>query len=111
MKDSNILTEDAWEEKYVPVINHIERAKQDSSVADEDLCGWNGWLYETYGKDLEYIVELARHSKRVWTIIEGDDDTLYYTAGYHLVNRLGYIVTENPWVTGEEEVELDNDFA
>jgi hypothetical protein len=34
-------------------------------------------LYETYGKDLEYIVELARHSKRVWTIIEGDDDTLY----------------------------------
>ena len=38
-RTSHALTEKTWEEKYKPLVNHIEREKQDSSVADEDLCG------------------------------------------------------------------------
>jgi hypothetical protein len=38
----------------------------------------------------------------VWTVIDCDG-TLYVTAGYHVVNRLGYAVTKHPWVTGDEQ--------
>ncbi|TAN06833.1 MAG: hypothetical protein EPN36_03635 [Rhodanobacteraceae bacterium] len=36
-------------------------------------------------------------TNRVWTVIEGDEGTLYAMAGYHVVNRVGYLVTREPW--------------
>jgi hypothetical protein len=40
----------------------------------------------------------------VWAVIEsGDSEALYAAAGYHLVNCLGYLVTEVAWETGLEE--------
>jgi hypothetical protein len=53
-------------------------------------------------------------SNRVVTIIEGDTDVdvdespinLYYVSGYHLVNRLGYLILDKPY-TEEFEVKLD----
>lgn len=36
-------------------------------------------------------------SKHLWTVVEGDDDSLYALNGVHLVNRIGYLVTEEPW--------------
>jgi hypothetical protein len=43
--------------------------------------------------------EEVRHvdTHRVWTVVEGDEDTLYAMAGYHVVNRVGYLVTREPW--------------
>jgi hypothetical protein len=32
----------------------------------------------------------------VWTYVDGDDGT-YVTNGYHLVNRIGYFITEVPY--------------
>lgn len=93
------ISEDDFIEKYKPVQNHID-----------NNAAFNGWMYETYGNELDYIFELSKNSKRVWTIIgdDDDDDTLFYAAGFHLVNRLGFIVTENEYETGLEEVELDD---
>src|SRR3546814_1650226 len=37
--------------------------------------------------------------RRVWTIIEGGDDlsrNVYYSPGFHMVNRVGYAVTRKP---------------
>lgn len=36
---------------------------------------------------------------RVWTVVEGDDG-LGIINGIHYVNRLGYDITEVPWVNG-----------
>lgn len=58
----------------------------------------NGDLYE-----LDDLKRLGIKAEHVWTIVEGDSGDLYASAGYHVVNRLGYIVTEMPWVTGLEE--------
>lgn len=38
----------------------------------------------------------------VWTIVDADGN-LYASPGYHVVNRIGYVVTEKPWETGNEE--------
>jgi hypothetical protein len=44
----------------------------------------------------------------VWTIVEGDNDTLWVLAGIHWVNRLGYIRTKKRWVTGDEQYRWDD---
>ncbi|MDP9903149.1 hypothetical protein [Arthrobacter bambusae] len=46
---------------------------------------------------------LDRDSRNLWTIVEGDDgNNLYAVSGWHYVNRIGYILTEEAW---EEESE------
>ena len=111
------LTEDKFWEVYKPQINHFERAKFSKETPDEDVCSYNGCMYETYGEDLDYVWELANKEKRVWTILQCDDDEdgnciVAYSAGFHLVNREGYFITEKPWETEAEEVviviEMDN---
>lgn len=93
------ITEEKFYEKYIPQINHIVRAETDKSVADEDICSWSGCMYETYGEELDYIVEEANANKNnVWTIIE-EDGKMYILSGYHVVNRLGYLITETPYET------------
>lgn len=103
------ITENNFDEVFKPQTNHFERAKQPVSVADEDVCGFNGCMYETYDEDLEYVFNLAKTTKKVWTIIEGDDDTMYYVAGFHYVNRLGFLVCEVEY-DEEIEVKLDTEF-
>lgn len=47
----------------------------------------------------EYKDTLAYPMNRVWTLIEGEKNwrNLYACPGYHIVNVLGYCVTEEPW--------------
>lgn len=110
----NQLTEDQFEEKYKPQINHIVRAVTSKDVADEDICSFNGRMYETYGEEQDYVLEMAKQN-RVVTIIEGEEEegddgemhpTMYYSSGYHHVNRIGHFVTEVP-LTEEFDIKLD----
>jgi hypothetical protein len=40
----------------------------------------------------------------VWTLVSGDDGTgVYASPGYHIVNREGYVVTEQPWTDDTED--------
>ncbi len=92
------ITEDNFDEVFKPQQNHLD-----------DNASFNGWMYETYGEEVDYVFNLAKTTKRVWTIIEGDDDTMYYATGFHLVNRLGYIVCEVEY-TEEMDIKLDDEF-
>lgn len=76
------IGEDDFEERYLP------------RTAD------SGDLFE-----LDDLKRMGIEDRFVWTIVEGDSGNLYASAGYHLVNRLGYIITEVPWTTGLEEAE------
>ena len=104
------ITEDNFDEVLKPQTNHFERAKQPSNIADEDLSGFNGCMYETCGEELDYVFNLSKTTKRVWTIIEGDDDTMFYVAGFHYVNRMGFLVCEVEYEDGQEDIQLDTDF-
>ncbi len=108
-----IITEDEFWGTYKPIKNHID-----------DNASWNGCMFETYGDEKQYCFDLAQKENRVWTIVEvdnedepdegpdedeEDDDEIYeptcfvIISGFHWVNRIGFLVTEKPYV---EEIEV-----
>jgi len=110
------ITEKEFYAKYPCITNHFERERNPASVKDEDICGFGGKMYETFGKELYFAIEMAKKD-RVLTIIEGDEEEMnddgeptsvwYVTTGLHHINRIGYLVTEKP-LNGEIfEVKLD----
>lgn len=82
------MTVEEWEEQYKPIANHLDA---NASWADED---GNGIMFETYGAEVEYV--FAQPLALTWTYVDGEEGT-YILAGRHLVNRIGYFVTEYPW--------------
>ena len=54
-------------------------------------------MFETFGVELGYVLATADlKPNHVWTLVEGDGGT-YVVNGYHLVNRIGYFVTQVPY--------------
>jgi len=88
------MTEDQFFDHYKPIKNPL------NANAPYDGC-----MFETYGQELGFV--MSQDTNKTWTIVEGDNGNIFYMAGYHLVNRLGYFVTEVPWETGEEEIECE----
>jgi hypothetical protein len=93
------ITEDNFDEIFKPQINHLD-----------NNASFDGCMYETFGEEVDYVFSLANTTKRVWTIVEGDDDTLFYCAGFHYVNRIGFLVCEVEYEDGQEDIQLDTDF-
>jgi hypothetical protein len=80
---------DDWEVKYQPIKNHFAQKQRGEFVEDK---------FETYGQELDYVLNIANtEPKRVWTLVDGDDGNLYIVDGYHLVNRVNYFITKNPF--------------
>ena len=81
------------EKKYKPIANHIDLG--------------NGYLFETYGPEHDYIKYIhQKNPKIIWTLINAKDaERDVIISGYHLVNRLGYFITENEWNDTKLEIE------
>lgn len=88
------LTEEEFDELYSLIDNPLD-----------DNASFDGKMFETYGEEIFYVLAMVKDN-RVITILEGDDDATYYASGYHLFNRLGYLITQEP-ITEEFEVKLD----
>ncbi len=98
----NKISEDDFYEIYKPQKNHL-----DSNAA------FDGCMFETYGEELGHVLFILKNpdtAKTVWTIIDDNNGTMYYGAGFHYINRLGYLITEKPYQHEADYVELDNDF-
>lgn len=81
----------------------------DSSIISEvfDPESQAGML-ETYGADLKKVLEISKkHPKRVWTMIDGDEG-MYLVQGYHLVNRIYYVITKEEAKSEDEEYLFDS---
>lgn len=79
-----------WEETYRPVIN----------IPDES-ASWGGLMFETYGDDLAMVLTVAeKEPHRVWTWVDSDDGS-YIINGFHIVNRIGYFITDMEWKNGD----------
>jgi hypothetical protein len=87
------MTYEEWKKKYKPIANHIDLG--------------NGYLFETYGPEHNYIKYKNQKSpKTIWTLIDTKDaDKDVIVPGYHLVNRLGYFITEKEWTNQQLEIE------
>jgi hypothetical protein len=42
---------------------------------------------------------------RVWTVVSGDSGKLWAIAGFHIVNKLHYAITEQPWTEEDESID------
>ncbi|MCI4659701.1 hypothetical protein [Cryobacterium zhongshanensis] len=47
---------------------------------------------------------LDRVSTKLWTIVNGDDGSLVIASGWHYVNRIGYVITEEDWTEPTEAI-------
>lgn len=47
---------------------------------------------------------LDKDSTKLWTVVDGDDGGLYALSGWHYVNRVGYVLTEEDWEEPTEAV-------
>lgn len=79
---------DVWCDKFQP-----------ETISGED----SPRLYETYGDDLQHICHVADYNhSRLWTLLDCDGK-LYLSPGFHIVNRINYVVCKNPWVEGTRD--------
>lgn len=78
------MTFEEWEEEFVPMENPFDINSS-----------FEGVMFETYGIELGFVLGINYpSSQKVWTYVDGDGGT-YIVDGYHLVNRIGYFITQN----------------
>ena len=91
------MTFEEWQDAYQPVAN----------ILNQDAA-FDGLMFETYGAELGMIQAVAdARPTSVWTIVEGDNGHRFLSAGFHFVNRSGYLLTANPWTDGFADIDLD----
>lgn len=79
------ITEDQFLDQYKPIINPL--------VED---ASYEGCMFETFGLELGLIHSaLERTPLKIWTICDCDGE-LIICSGFSYVNRMGYLITENP---------------
>jgi len=93
-KTAITMSVEQWEEKYKPVMNHLDK---DASWGTSDESGYEGGvMYETYGAEYDYVMKVASvQPHKVWTWVDGNDGS-YIVDGWHMVNRIGYFITAIP---------------
>lgn len=82
------LSEDEFDQRYTLVPNHL------NPNASWGFSDSRGCLFETYGDELEYV--RRQDPRTVWTLVDGDDGDQYLVSGFHLVNRIGYLISTMP---------------
>lgn len=93
------MTDTDFYAKYNPEYNQVllmvlQSEEDTGSILPDDMCSFGGCMYETFGQELDYVKQ--QPNKRIWTIVD-EEDKLYVIAGFHIVNRLGYLVTNEEW--------------
>ena len=98
MNNPYILTEDQFHREYQPQQNPFD-----------NNASWDGCMLETYGKELEHVKTVFQYApRRVWTVLDCDGKTIL-ASGFHFVNRIGNVITENPVLEGLYIEVLDAD--
>lgn len=82
------LSEEEFDTQYPLRTNHLNPA------ASWAYGEGGGCLFETYGEELAFVRE--QDPRTVWTFIDGDEGDQYVLSGFHLVNRIGYLISTVP---------------
>jgi len=91
-QEGKSLTYDDFLEKYTCVENPFTEGGS-----------FNNCMFETYGEEYQLVVkQVGLYPASVWTVIDCDG-WFGITAGYHWINRIGYLITEEEWKTDDEE--------
>ena len=63
---------------------------------------WEDWgvIQKSSGDMFDFEEVKDQLVNHVWTVLEagdGDDGNWYASPGFHVVNRMGYVMTKKPW--------------
>lgn len=72
-------------------------------ISESDFVNVWGARVAASGDLLSYQEVQGSDLQTVWSIVEADDDSWIALPGFHVVNVMGYALTERRWETGEEE--------
>jgi hypothetical protein len=86
------ISEDEWFEKYKPIKNNLDKH-----------ASFDDYMFETYDEELAFVKEQDEFN--IWTYADGDNGGTFIFNGYHIVNRIGYFITEVPF-SNEEEIQV-----
>jgi hypothetical protein len=89
MMTSLEITEDEFDTQYPLVINHL------NPNASWTFGDGPGCLFETYGQELAFV--RSQNPRTIWTLVDGDDGSQFLLSGFHVVNRIGYLVSTVPF--------------
>ena len=79
--------DDLFIEKFKHIQNHLNEE--------------SNYMFETYGEEWDFV---KSHSfKNVWTVIDGEKNSLWLCKGFHIVNRFGYMVCEVEWIENDKD--------
>jgi hypothetical protein len=89
------LTEDAFCKNFRPIENNGQ--------------GHGYYYFEAENPiDKSFLQFIAQHyPNHIWTRVDADDNCIYNINGWHIVDRIDYLVTGIPWVSGNEYEVLD----
>lgn len=88
------MTEVDFDRKYT-----MDRTVKSTEFDNESQAG----MLETYGDDVKQVMRIANTDPlRVWTMVDGDDG-MYLVQGFHLVNRIYYVITQERAENENEE--------
>lgn len=91
-------TEDDFDNKYT----------MDSTVKSEYMCPESQvGMLETFGEDYQTVKRVyEQNPMRVWTMVDCDNG-MYLVQGLHHVNRICYMITNEPAESESEEYLFD----
>ena len=73
----------------------------DDLISEQEFArDWQPYLKPS-GDLFEFVDVRAAPTHHVWTIVDSGDDAdgnWYACPGYHIVNKLGYVMTKKAWV-------------
>lgn len=84
MNDFIEMTFEEADEKFHFMVNNYD-----------EYASFDGLMFETYGDEVDYVKSIS--PDRIWTYGDGDDGGGYIWNGWHIVNRLGYFISEVPF--------------
>ena len=91
------ISEDAFNALFPLLANHLS---PNASWTHGDSPGC---LFATGGDELEFVRQ--QDARTVWTLVDGDDGDQYVLSGFHIVNRVGYLISTVP-VTPDTDVQV-----
>ncbi len=88
-----IMSFENWQDKYKPILNPLNETKE--IIDDED--------YQIHWNTIEENDLIKDHigSGQVWTVVEGDRNSLWLKSGFYRVNRMYHYITQVPVKIGE----------
>lgn len=94
------LSTEQFEETYKPIFS----AEQYMFDTLKDVQAYMKQNNIEHGKDVY---------RYIWTVVDEDNGQLVNINGFHLCNRIGYVLCTVPWGTGEEsdtDIYIESDY-